>query len=111
MDSVRCIVASAALREWKLHQFDAVTAFSHGDVDSSIYMKLPEGFEEPGYVSRLRRSLYGLKQVPRIWSQCVHRVLSAHGFTCQGYTGSIQDGWRSDLRGTHIVYMGSPERE
>ena len=46
MDSVRSIVASAVLRGWKLHQFDAVTAFLHGDVDSSIYMELPEGFEE-----------------------------------------------------------------
>jgi hypothetical protein len=64
MDSVRCIIASAVLRGWKLHQFDAVTAFLHGDVDSSIYMALPEGFEEPGYVCRLRRSLYGLKQAP-----------------------------------------------
>ncbi|OQE62856.1 hypothetical protein PENNAL_c0258G09243 [Penicillium nalgiovense] len=81
MDSVRCIIASAALRGWKLHQFDAVTAFLHGDVDSSIYMELPEGFEESGYVCRLRRSLYGLKQAPRIWYQCVHRVLAAYGFT------------------------------
>ena len=81
MDSVRCIVASAVLRGWELHQFDAVTAFLHGDVDSSIYMELPEGFEEPGYVCRLRRSLYGLKQAPRIWYQCVHRVLASHGFT------------------------------
>ncbi|CAP94943.1 Pc21g00460, partial [Penicillium rubens Wisconsin 54-1255] len=48
MDSVRCIVASTVLRGWKLQQFDAVTAFLHGDVDSSIYMELPEGFEEPG---------------------------------------------------------------
>jgi hypothetical protein len=81
MDSVRCIIASAVSRGWKLHQFDAVTAFLHGDVDSSIYMELPEGFEEPGYVCRLRRSLYGLKQAPRIWYQCVHGVLAAHGFT------------------------------
>ena len=81
MDSVRCMVASAVLRGWTLHQFDAVTAFLHGDVDSSIYMELPEGFEEPGSVCRLHRSLYGLKQAPRIWYQCVHRVLASHGFT------------------------------
>jgi hypothetical protein len=81
MDSARCIIASAVLRGWKLHQFDPVTAFLHGDVDSSIYMELPEGFEAPGYVCRLRRPLYGLKQAPRIWYQCVHRVLAAHGFT------------------------------
>ncbi|KAI1829201.1 hypothetical protein DTO027I6_9902 [Penicillium roqueforti] len=47
----------------------------------ACYMELPEGFEEPGYVCRLRRSLYGLKQAPRIWYQCVHRVLASHGFT------------------------------
>ncbi|KAI1828889.1 hypothetical protein DTO027I6_10038 [Penicillium roqueforti] len=81
MDSVRCIIASAVLRGRKLHQFDAVTVFLHGDVDSSIYMELPEGFEEPGYVCRFLRSLYGLKQAPRIWYQCVHRVLASHGFT------------------------------
>jgi hypothetical protein len=81
MDSVRCIVASAVLRGWTLHQFEAVTAFLHGDIDTVIYMELPEGFQEEGYVCRLRRSLYGLKQAPRIWYQCVHRVLTAHGFT------------------------------
>lgn len=81
IDSVCGIVASAVLRRWKLHQFDTVTAFLHGDVDSSIYMELPEGFEEPGYVYQLRRSLYGLKQALRIWYQYVRRVLTAHGFT------------------------------
>lgn len=81
MDSVRCIVASAVLKGWKLHQFDAVTAFLHGDIDTDIYMELPEGFQEEGYVCRLRRSLYGLKQAPRIWYQCVRRVLKTHGFT------------------------------
>ena len=30
---------------------------------------------------------------------------------CQGYTSSTRNGWRYDLRGTHMVYMGSPERE
>jgi hypothetical protein len=81
MDSVRCIIASTVLRGWKLQQFDAATAFLHGDVDTSIYMELRQGLEEPGYVCRLRRSLYGLKQAPRIWYQCVHRVLASHGFT------------------------------
>jgi Reverse transcriptase (RNA-dependent DNA polymerase) len=81
MDSVRCIIASTVLRGWKLHQFDAVTAFLHGDIDPSVYNELLEGFEEPGYVCQLHRSLYGLKQAPRIWYQCVHRVLAAHGFT------------------------------
>ncbi|KAJ5112061.1 hypothetical protein N7532_000106 [Penicillium argentinense] len=81
MDSVRCIIASAMLKGWKLHQFDAVTAFLHGDIDTAIYMELPEGFEKEGYVCQLRRSLYGLKQAPRIWYRCVQRVLQSNGFT------------------------------
>jgi hypothetical protein len=81
MDSVRCIVASTVLKGWKLHQFDAVTAFLHGDIDTDIYMELPEGFKKEGYVCRLQRSLYGLKQAPRIWYRCVQRVLQSNGFT------------------------------
>jgi hypothetical protein len=80
MDSARAIIASSVLKGWKLHQFDAITAFLHGEADTEIYMELPEGFKREGYVCRLRRSLYGLKQAPRIWYQCVKRVLSKHGF-------------------------------
>lgn len=75
MDLVRGIVASAVLRGWKLHQFDAVTAFLHGDVDSTIYMELPEGFEELRYVCRLRRSLYAdmvLMRPPRLGRSRLH---------------------------------------
>jgi hypothetical protein len=38
-------------------------------------------YKVEGYVGRLRISLYGLKQTPRIWYQCVKRVLLAHNFT------------------------------
>ena len=61
------------LRGWKLHQFDGVTAFLHGDIDSSIYVELLEGLK--------RTRVRGLKQAPRIWYQCVHRVPVSHGFT------------------------------
>ena len=81
MDSTRSIVASSVLKGWKLSQFDATTAFLHGDIDAEIYMELPEGFREEGHVCRLRRSLYGLKQAPRIWYRSVKRVLLSHGFT------------------------------
>jgi hypothetical protein len=89
MDSVRSIVASSVLKGWKIHQFDAVTAFLHGDADTVIYMELPEGFQEEGYVCHLRRSLYGLKQAPRIWYQCVKRVLVSHGFTMAHSDNSV----------------------
>ena len=66
LDSVRLTIASATMKKWQLQHWDAVGAFLHGDIDTEIYMEMPEGYEKPGYVYCLAKSLYGLKQAPRI---------------------------------------------
>ena len=51
---------------------DVKTTFLHGDLEEEIYMKQPEGFMVKGkkeLVCRLKKSLYGLKQSPRMWYQ------------------------------------------
>ena len=51
---------------------DVKTTFLHGDLDEKIYMRQPDGFVVKGkeeLVCRLKRSLYGLKQSPRMWYQ------------------------------------------
>ncbi|KAI5318865.1 hypothetical protein L3X38_038573 [Prunus dulcis] len=89
--TVRIIFSLAAMHGWKLRQLDIKNAFLHGDLDEEVYMKQPQGFEDPKQpqsVCKLRKSLYGLKQAPRAWNAKFTGYLPALGFkmsqsTCQ----------------------------
>ena len=52
----------------ELEQMDVKTTFLYGELEETILMRQPEGFEVKGkedQVCLLQRSLYGLKQSPR----------------------------------------------
>ena len=60
-----------------MHQMDVKTAFLNGELDEDIYME-SDGYvdeEHPDYVCRLKRSLYGLKQLPRMWNQTIDNFM------------------------------------
>lgn len=69
-DSIRAILAVASCEHMRIKQFDVKTAFLYGDIEETIYMQQPEGYEDgTGRVCKLRRSLYGLKQSSRCWNK------------------------------------------
>lgn len=79
-DSVRCVLAIAAIEDMEIVQFDVKTAFLNGDLNETIYMKIPEGIEhKSNMVCRLKRSLYGLKQASRAWNSKFVRFLNQCG--------------------------------
>jgi hypothetical protein len=83
LDSVRLLLALAALEDWDIHQIDVKTAFLNGELDEELYMEQPEGFVVPGHrlkVCRLRKAIYGLKQASRVWYLKLKTVLSLIGF-------------------------------
>jgi len=43
---------------------DVITAFLNSTLEEEVYMELLEGYEKAGWIVRLLRSLYGLKQSP-----------------------------------------------
>jgi len=83
-ESLRLLLALAALEDWEIHQMDVKSAFLNGVLDEEIYMEQPQGFVTAGKetkVCRLKKAIYGLKQASRAWNQQFHTVLTELGFT------------------------------
>jgi transposase InsO family protein len=81
--SIRALLALAAVNDYEVHQMDVVTAYLNGDLQEELYMRQPEGFVVPGkegYVWRLKKSLYGLKQAGRAWYTKIDATLMGMGF-------------------------------
>ena len=48
INSIRIVLAIAALRNLEVHQMDVKTIFLNEDLDEKIYMEQPEGFSALG---------------------------------------------------------------
>lgn len=67
MGTVRAVISIAASENLHSTQFDVSTAFLYGKLEGTIYMQQPEGFNDgSSRVCELKRSLYRLKQAPRL---------------------------------------------
>lgn len=80
--SFRVLIALAAANGYSVHQMDAVAAFLNNKCTEELYLELPDGFSpDKTKVARLDRTLYGLKQSARVWSDDVASFLCSNGFT------------------------------
>ncbi|CAI7844084.1 unnamed protein product [Closterium sp. NIES-54] len=79
--SLRILLAIAAVNRKKLRQIDVANAFLYVPVDAEIFVELPHGSNgDPNQVCQLEKSLYGIKQAPRLWQQHLHARLIRIGF-------------------------------
>ena len=84
-DTLRIMISIALYHDINLLQLDIETAFLHGNLEEELYMKQPPGYEQPGKVCKLKKSIYGLKQASRILYQNVDKLLTSNGYHRNGY--------------------------
>ena len=81
MSIIRLVLRIVATENLHLEQLDVKMAFLHSDLEEDIYMIQPEGFIIQGQknlICKLKKSLYGIKQVLRQWykkfDSFMHRI-------------------------------------
>ncbi|GJV77739.1 ribonuclease H-like domain-containing protein [Tanacetum coccineum] len=75
----------------KLEQLGVKTAFLHGNLEETIYMRQPPGFKEgtDNKVCLSKKSLYGLKQSPRQWYKRFDVYMINNGFSRINYDSCV----------------------
>ena len=70
----RYLISLEVQKRLSMQLMDVVTTYLYGSLDSDIYMKVLDGISIPNqgpnrnmYCVKLKRSLYGLKQLGRTW--------------------------------------------
>jgi hypothetical protein len=104
LTSIRFILSIVADFDLEVEQMDVKTTFLHGDLEEEIYMKQPEGFVVKGkkeLVCKLKKSLYGLKQSPRMWYQKFDTYILGLGFVRSRDDHCVY----SKKVGNHFIYV------
>lgn len=100
--TLRTLLSMVAAEDLELLHLDVKTAFLNGDLEETIYMQQPPGYEEGGaaVACKLRKALYGLRQAPRAWYTKLKTELEQLGFKA-----SDADPALYIKPGKHMVYV------
>jgi hypothetical protein len=87
--SIRLFLTLAAIKGWRTRQVDFVLAYPQADIETTLYMEIPRGFEFDGsrktHCLRLKKNLYGQKQAGRVWNKHLHKGLHQNEFQTKFY--------------------------
>lgn len=80
--TLRTLLTVASSCQMFVKQMYVKTAYLHGKLEDTIYMRQPEGYSMggPNTVCLLKRSIYGLKQSARTWNQSIDAVFRKLGY-------------------------------
>ncbi|GJV12522.1 retrotransposon protein, putative, ty1-copia subclass [Tanacetum coccineum] len=89
--SIRVILSLTACEDYELEQLDVKMVFLPSNLEKTIYMRQPPGFEEGtgNKVCLLKKSLYGLKQSPRQWYKWFDVYMISNRFSRINYDSYV----------------------
>jgi hypothetical protein len=82
LESIRILLAYATHHDFKLYQMDVNIAFLNGPIKEEVYVEQPSGFQDeeyPNHMYKLHMALYGIKQAPIAWYECLIDFLIKNG--------------------------------
>ena len=81
LETIRALLALAAMHDWEIQQMDVKGAYLNGILKEEVYMAQPEGYEDgSNKTCHLLKTLYGLKQSGREWNIELNSQLTKHGY-------------------------------
>ena len=86
IDSLKLLLIHANNHGWYLKSVDINSAFLHAELKDEIYITHPSDHR---YVTPLKKSLYGLKQSPKLWNDTFRRAMNEFGFRDAEYTPGL----------------------
>jgi hypothetical protein len=107
-ETMRLILALAALKGWSVSRLDVKSVYLYGTSDKEIYMEQPEGFisaQYPKKVLRLLHTLYGLKQAGPAWWQAMKQSMEDLGFVCLNSDARVFFYRKKNTPCIVVVYM------
>ena len=84
------LIALALVHQWHISQLDVKSIFLNEDFQEKIYMAPPLGVSHDfGYVCKLKKALYNLKQALHAWFKKFFVVISFFKFISNSYDSTL----------------------
>jgi hypothetical protein len=83
LEAIRILLAFATSKGFKLYQMNVKSVFLNGVIQEEVFVRQPQGFENPKYpdrVYKLSKALYRLKQASRVWYSRLKAFFLEHGY-------------------------------
>lgn len=82
-DTLRTVVALAALNGWCVYQLDVQSSFLYGVLSEIVFIEQPPGYMKKGAEGKaykLRKALYYLKHALGVWYSIIDSYFMKEGF-------------------------------